>query len=73
MSIIQTRAKMLREFDQYIRNLNISDGQFSRWLSLGVPDGADDETLLEMAEDDGIWLNTVDVFAQICRRAGVFV
>ena len=69
--MVHDRMDMLYGFDSYVRN-NIDDEDiFDYWLTYGVPDGADDSTIREIAEDDEEWLETVNAFAYCCRTAGI--
>lgn len=70
MGLIKERAKFLRLMDEYIRNITLDDedGNFDLWLSEGVPDGADEECLEEIAEDDILWGSICSLFGQIVNE-----
>ena len=71
MSIIQFRAKLMREMDNYVRE-NIQDEDlFMYWLQDGVPDASDDEDLLEYAAIESCWMNIINAFAYLCRETGM--
>ena len=61
---VKLRAKFLREMDDYVRENYEDENNFMLWLRDGVPDGADDSMLKDMAEWDSIWLNCVNAFAE---------
>ena len=68
MSITELRAKIMREMDNYIRD-NVGDEDlFMYWLQEGVPDEADDEMLLELAEIESCWMNVINAFAFISKQ-----
>ncbi len=68
MSITELRAKIMREMDNYIR-ANVDDEDlFMYWLQDGVPDEADDEMLLELAEIESCWMNIINAFAYISKQ-----
>ncbi len=69
--MIKIREKILREFDVYVRGLDISDELFRYWLQYGISDGADEKIIHDFAKSDMKWDEVVQVFAQICREAGV--
>jgi hypothetical protein len=37
----------------------------------GVPDGADDEMLLDLAQIDSCWLNVVNAFGKMLKELGI--
>lgn len=55
------KANLLGGMDEYIRSIN-DESVYNTWAMVGVPDGADEDELMEIAEDS---VN----FAEIC---GVF-
>lgn len=68
MSITELRAKIMREMDNYMR-ANVDDEDlFMYWLESGVPDEADDEMLLELAEIESCWMNVISAFAFISKQ-----
>ena len=68
MTITELRAKLMREMDTYIRE-NVGDEDlFMYWLQEGVPDEADDEMLLELAEIESCWMNIINAFAYLCKQ-----
>lgn len=56
------RANLLGGMDTYIRQVTVAEQILMYWFEEGVPDDADEDTLMEIAED-------VDEFERIC---GVF-
>ena len=65
-NLISLRAKMLGEMNTYILD-TIGDEEITN----GVPDGAIEEDLLEIAKEDECWLDCIGCFANCCRAAGV--
>lgn len=61
---VKLRAKFLREMDDYVRENYEDEDNFMLWLRDGVPDGADDSMLEDLAEWDSIWLNCIKAFAE---------
>ena len=61
---VKLRAKFLREMDDYVREYYEDEDNFMLWLRDGVPDGADDSMLEDLAEWDSIWLNCINAFAE---------
>lgn len=53
------RANLLGGMDTYIREIVGDEEILMYWLEVGVPDDADEDTLMEIAED-------VDEFERIC-------
>lgn len=64
--IVILRMNILGGMDAYIRNVIGNDYITERWNIYGVPDGADEEELTEIAEDGGEW-------ARICAYFGGLV
>ena len=54
------RANLLGGMDAYVREVIDDEDWFMGWLELGVPDGANEAELMEIAEDE-------DDFNRICR------
>lgn len=71
MSITELRAKLMREMDTYIRENVDDEDLFMYWLQDGVPDEADDEMLLELAEIESCWMNVINAFAFISKQIGI--
>lgn len=69
--LILLRAKMLGEMDKYILD-TIGDEEITHiWETYGVPDGATEEDILLLAEEEESWLDCIGCFANCCRAAGV--
>lgn len=70
--IMKCRKEFLKQFDYYVRN-TIGDDEITCdiWLAEGVPDGWDDEDLIDIAADDELWNCVVNCFAECCKAAGV--
>ena len=46
------RANILGGINEYIKETMICDEQWLHWATLGLPDECDEETLMEIAEDE---------------------
>lgn len=46
------RANLLGGMDAYVREVVNDEDCFMEWLEIGVPDGADEDMLMEIAEDE---------------------
>jgi len=69
--ITKMRAVLLRQMDDYVREHCEDEDLFMYWLMDGVPDGADDEMLLDLAQIDGCWLNVVNAFGKMLKELGI--
>lgn len=67
MGLVQEKVKLLRGMDQYIRNASADEDDmiFDIWIVGGVPDGADDQTLEEIARDEELWINICKLFGEL--------
>lgn len=71
MNIIESRAKLMKEMDNYICNTIGDEDIIDIWLMDGVPDGSTEADLLDLAKIECCWLNIVNCFASCLRMAGV--
>ena len=62
--IIKLRVQFLWDFHKYIIELGDED-IYLAWVEEGVPDEPDDDDMLEIAEDDALWVDTVEVFSRL--------
>ena len=69
--ITKCKIEFLKQFDYYIRNIIGDENIINAWLSAGVPDGADETDLREIAEDEELWLDCVNAFANCCKAVGI--
>lgn len=46
------RANLLGGMDAYVREVIDDEDYFMEWLEMGVPDDADEDTLMEIAGDE---------------------
>ena len=46
------RANLLGGMDAYVREVVDDEDYFIEWLEMGVPDDADEDTLMEIAGDE---------------------
>ena len=59
------RANILGGMDTYMREVVDDEDYFMAWLELGVPDGADEEELMEIAGDEKEFNRIADIFSNI--------
>ena len=69
--MVHDRIDMLYAFDKYVKETIGDEIITDIWLTEGLPDEADTEELTEIAEDDFMWLEMVETFAECCRLARV--
>lgn len=65
---IRQRARLLRAMDDVARSINDED-IVEIWLMGGVPDGADDDELECIAEDDEGMRDVADCFMRVVSLA----
>lgn len=71
MDITKARVKLMREMDTYARENFSEDIFYDLWLLDGVPDGADDDTLFEIASIESCWINICNAFGECCKKEGI--
>lgn len=59
------RANLLGGMDAYMREHLDDENYLMEWLELGVPDGADEEELMEIAEDEDDFNRITTEFAHL--------
>ena len=59
------RANLLGGMDAYVREHLDDENYLMGWLELGVPDGADEEELMEIAGDEEDFNRIVCVFSNL--------
>jgi hypothetical protein len=59
------RANLLGGMDAYVREHLDDENYLMGWLELGVPDGADEEELMEIAGDEEEFNRITDIFSNI--------
>lgn len=64
---IMLRANIMGGMNEYIRDLG-DEVIWMKWICI-FPDGATEEDLMEMAEDEEIWLEVVKCFARCLEIA----
>lgn len=64
---MNSREKMLIGMNEIIMNLN-NEGPIDSWLMGGVPDGADEEEIKAMANDDEDFKYCASLFLDIMKR-----
>ena len=67
------RQIMLVTMDAIIR-CEIGDESITEsWLMCGLPDGWDDDDLIEIAADDEAFMEITECFRRCCKRAKIFI
>ena len=61
------KMSLLGDMDSYIRELGDED-IWEVWIAYGVPDGATEDDLQFIAEDDKLWRDTCGLFGQLTKR-----
>jgi hypothetical protein len=59
------RANILGGMDDYIRNVLGDDFLTEIWNERGIEDGIDEDTLMEVAEDDDLWRDICYTFGNL--------
>jgi len=65
--ILILRANILGGMNEYVKELGDED-LLDYWYSEGIPDECDEDTLMEIAEDDNLFKDISHVFAAIIKR-----
>ena len=63
------RANLMGGMNEYMKD-HADDLVWESWTQV-FPDECDEETLMEIAEDDAIWLDVINKFASCCRCLGI--
>lgn len=61
------RANLLGGMDSYIKNVVGDEEIWGAWIELGVPDECDEETLMEIADDEPEFIRITEVFSSLIR------
>ena len=61
------RANLLGGMDAYVREVVDDEDYFMGWLELGVPDGAYEEELMEIAGDEEEFIRISEYFGALIR------
>lgn len=65
---LNNREIMLLAMNEIVRSINDEDAGINSWLTLGVPDGADEEEICAMANDDKDFKYCTSLFLNIMQR-----
>ena len=65
------RMNMLGGMNEYVINVIGDEKMTEIWLRDGVPDGADEDDLREIAEDDDLWSDMVAAFDYVITLARI--
>ena len=68
-NIIILKANILGGMNEYILDLGDED-IYEVWFTYGVPDGATEEMLISLAEDDSIFRDICKLFGELIKQAG---
>ena len=61
------RIELMKQMDAYIKD-TIGDDEITEvWQAIGVPDGWDNDILMEIAIDDELWLYVIKAFVKCCE------
>ena len=63
--MIMLKANLMGGMNEYLKE-KADDDVWQMWIQT-MPDNVDEDTLIEMAGDDEIWLDVVNKFARCCR------
>lgn len=67
MKNVQERFETLKSMNTIIKSMN-DESAYNTWIYL-IPDGADDDELMEIAEEDeDIFKDACDLFAELIKR-----
>ena len=61
------KMNLLGVMDSYVRELG-DENIWEVWIAIGVPDGATEDDLQFIAEDDELWRDTCDLFGRLIKR-----
>lgn len=70
-NIERIRQIMLVNMDAIIRCDIDDEGIIESWLMCGLPDGYDEDDLIEIAADDESFMEMVECFGRCCKRAKI--
>ena len=65
---ILLRANMLGGMNQYILNIIGDEFVTERWLMCGIPDGCNEDELMEIAKDDSEFLRISNLWNNLIRE-----
>lgn len=64
--LLEERVKILKRMDSVMRMVNDEEnGVFDTWLSLGIPDRADDSDYIDIADDDASYTEICVLWAEL--------
>ena len=62
--LVELRINFLWDFHKYIIELG-DEEIYLAWIEEGVPDEPDEDIMREIAEDDVMWVDVVEVFSRL--------
>jgi hypothetical protein len=69
--MLVTKANILGGMNAYVLEEIGDEDWFDYWWTYGVPDGATEDDLMEIAKNDELWIECIETFAKICRSVGI--
>ena len=63
------RMNLLGGMNSYVLDYVGDETLIDMWLMTGVPDGATEDDLLEMAEDNELWVDAINTFKRIINES----
>lgn len=60
---IQLRMNILGGMNEHVLGTTGNEEAWEVWFSLGIPDGADEDNLKDIAEDEDLWQSVCKTFA----------
>lgn len=64
--ITRIKVNILKRMNEYVLNVVSDEELIMSWLVCGVPDDADEEDYLFIAEDKELWNDCCKIFSKIC-------
>lgn len=68
--IIMLRVELIAKMNEYLIKIGDED-ILGEWCQI-YPDEADNDDLIEIARDEGFWLDVIEMFTICCQRLGIF-
>ena len=67
--MIKTKVDIAKQMNKYIINLG-DEEIWMDWITLGIPDAADEEDFLYFAEDNKRWIELCNLFGRLVGVEG---
>lgn len=69
--MIVLKMNILGGMNDYVLDVIGDEELTNMWLMCGVPDGATEDDLRELAEDEELWLDCINTFKRVCTYARI--